>query len=224
MMAKALAANGAAKVYILGRRKEVLDAAANESGFTDIIVPIVADVTSKDSLKAAVDQIISELGFINVLVANAGIAGPRHAFTSETSLDDFQAQLWTSSFSDVLGVLATNTAGVWYTAVAFLGLLDAGNKKGNVAQTSQIISIGSVGGFNRKAPGNFAYAQSKAAVTHLTKQLATVLVPYSIRSNMIAPGRKYPLNGYKWTPGESLCLLSLQLYGRFNEFYSLSFR
>lgn len=197
MMAKALAANGATKIYILGRRKEALEAAANKSGFTDVIVPIVTDVTSKDSLKAAVEQISSEVGFINVIIANAGIVGPRHALSPETSLEEFQSQLWTSSFSDILGVLATNTAGVWFTAVAFLGLLDAGNKRGNVTQTSQIICIGSVGGFNRQTPGNFTYAQSKAAVTHLTKQLATVLVPYGIRSNLIAPGRKYSLKSYK---------------------------
>jgi NAD(P)-dependent dehydrogenase (short-subunit alcohol dehydrogenase family) len=193
MMAKALAANGAARVYILGRRKDVLESATRECGFTDIIIPIVADVTSKDSLAAAVQQISSQTGFINVLVANAGQGGPRHRFTTQTSLEDFQSELWNVDFSDYLGVFAANTVGIWYTVVAFLGLLDAGNKKANVTQTSQVITTGSVSGFNRKSPGNFAYSQSKAAVTHLTKQLATILVPYGIRSNMIAPGRTYPL-------------------------------
>ena len=193
-MAKALAANGATKVYILGRRKEVLDAAAKESGFRGIIIPIVADVTSKDSLMAAARQITSEVGFINVLVANAGQVGPWNGFTPQTSLEDFQSKLWTVDFADYLGVFAANTAGVWFTVVAFLGLLGAGNSKQNLTQSSQIICTGSVGGFNRKTPGNFAYSQSKAATTHLMKQLATGLVPYGIRANMIAPGCMYSLS------------------------------
>lgn len=187
MMARALAANGAAKVYILGRRGEVLQEAVQSSGFPDILIPIVADVTSKESLEGAVKQISAETGFINVLVANAGQTGPRHNFTGST-IDEFQAELWKPDMSEYVDTFAANTAGVWYTIVAFLKLLDEGNKKGNVSQSSQVISTGSVGGFNRKTQGNYAYAQSKAALTHLTKQLATRLIPYGIRSNMIAPG------------------------------------
>lgn len=46
MMTKALALNGVNKVYIIGRRKEVIEAAAKESSQGNII-PIVGDVTSK---------------------------------------------------------------------------------------------------------------------------------------------------------------------------------
>lgn len=193
MIAKTLAVNGAERVYILGRRAEVLDAGANKSGTTNIIVPIVTDVTSKESLMAAATQIASEIGYVNVVIANAGQGGPRHQFTPETSIAEFQSALWNVDFNEYVQTFATNTAGVWYTVVAFLDLLDRGNKKGNVTQSSQVISLGSVAGFNRATPGNYAYAQSKAATTHLMKQLATALVRYGIRSNMIAPGRKFPL-------------------------------
>ena len=46
MMTKALALNGVNKVYIIGRRKEVIEAAAKESPHGNII-PIVGDITSK---------------------------------------------------------------------------------------------------------------------------------------------------------------------------------
>jgi NAD(P)-dependent dehydrogenase (short-subunit alcohol dehydrogenase family) len=199
MIAKTLAVNGAAKVYILGRRKEVLDAGAAESGTANIVVPIVTDVTSKESLMAAVSQITTEIGYVNVVIANSGIGGPRHQFTPETSIAEFQSALWNVEFDEYLQTFATNTTGVWYTVVGFLGLLDKGNKKANVKQSSQVISLGSVAGFNRATPGNYAYAQSKAATTHLMKQLATGLVRYSIRSNMIAPGRKFPSPCYPIT-------------------------
>jgi len=84
-----------------------------------------------------------------------------------------------------------NTVAAWYTITAFLGLLDAGNKKGNVEQKSQVIATSSIGGFNRNVPGGFAYGQSKAATTHMMKQLATALAPLGIRSNTLAPGCEF---------------------------------
>ena len=188
MMAKALALNGAHKVYIVGRRKEVLESAAKESPHGNII-PLVGDVTSKESLQAVVQKVREDTGYINVLIANSGIGGPQCAgITAETSLEDFQKKLWDMSFEDYNKTFTVNASAVWFTVVAFLGLLDAGNKKGNVEQKSQVIATSSIGGFNRNVPGGYAYGQSKAAATHMMKQLATALVPYNIRSNVLAPG------------------------------------
>ena len=94
MIAKALALNGAHKVFIIGRRKEVLEAAAKESPHGNII-PLVGDVTSKEALQSIVSHIEQEVGFINVLVANSGIAGPQAtSVTPESSLEDYQTALW----------------------------------------------------------------------------------------------------------------------------------
>lgn len=193
MMAKALALNGAHKVYIVGRRKEMLETTAKESPHGNII-PLVGDVTSKEDLSSIVSKIKEEVGYVNVLIANSGIAGPQSlSIKPETSLKDFQAALWEQSFDDYTQTFAVNASSVFFTVVAFLELLDAGNKKGNVEQKSQVIATSSIGGFNRNAPGGSAYGQSKAATTHLMKQLATQLVPYDIRANVLAPGRKLSL-------------------------------
>lgn len=64
MMAQALEENGA-KVYIIGRRLEVLEKAAKTAKHGKII-PLKGDVTSKDDLQAIVDHITKEDGFINV--------------------------------------------------------------------------------------------------------------------------------------------------------------
>jgi hypothetical protein len=74
-----------------------------------------------------------------------------------------------------------NSTSVWYTSMAFLQLLDNGNKKGNVKQSSQIVVTSSIGGFNKKAPGGWAYGPSKAAATHIAKQLSVVLPTWNIR-------------------------------------------
>lgn len=72
--------------------------------------------------------------------------------------------------------------------MAFLELLEAGNKRRTKDKpTSQVIAIGSVGGLTRFTD-SFIYNASKAAVHHLMKNLGAVLVPHDIRTNVIAPG------------------------------------
>jgi NAD(P)-dependent dehydrogenase (short-subunit alcohol dehydrogenase family) len=100
-------------------------------------------------------------------------------------------QLWAVDETEFTNTYAVNAAGVYYSAVAFLELLDEGNKRENPKQRSQIIATSSMGAFNRSAViGGYAYESSKAATIHLMKQLTTGLVPYDIRANIIAPGRK----------------------------------
>lgn len=72
MAARALAANGA-KVYIAGRRTDVLEASAKAHGTPDklgnsggSLVPIAMDITSKESLSRAVAEISAKDGFVNV--------------------------------------------------------------------------------------------------------------------------------------------------------------
>lgn len=189
MMARALALNGAHKVYIVGRRKDVLEKAA-QSVSTNNIIPLVGDVTSKEAISSVVTTITSEVGYINLLLANSGMLGPQatQKITPESSIADVQKAWGNASIDEFADTFKLNTAAVWYTVVAFLGLLDAGNKKGNVEQKSQVIATSSIGGFNRLVPGGFAYGQSKAATTHMMKQLATCLAPFGIRSNVLAPG------------------------------------
>ena len=191
MMAKALALNGASKVYIIGRRKEVIEKAARESPHGNII-PIVGDVTSKDILRSVAEKIRADVGYVNLFVANSGITGPSSLnITPESSLEDFQSTMWNMDFQEYTNVFAVNVSAVWFSIIAFLDLLDAGNKRKNVEQRSQALITSSIGGFNRKTLGGYAYGQSKAAATHLMKHLATNLVPYNIRANAIAPGCKF---------------------------------
>lgn len=193
MMARTLAINGAHRVYIVGRREDALQRVAKSVGIGNII-PIVGDVTSKDSIKNVSDQVEKEIGFVNVVIANSGIGGPQSKITPQTSLEDFQKQLWEVDFNDYLQTFTVNTVAVWYTVIAFLQLLDKGNKKGNVEQRSQVIATSSIAGFNRTAPGGWAYGQSKASTTHMMKQLATALAPYRIRSNALCPGCEFFLD------------------------------
>ena len=128
-------------------------------------------------------------------MANSGITGPTlKGLEKGASLAEFRNHLWNWDMSDFTQTFALNTTAAFFTVVAFLELLDKGNKAGNVEQKSQVICISSAGAFNRVPMAGYAYAGSKAAAVHIMKALATTLVPYDIRSNVLAPGRKsrYP--------------------------------
>ncbi|KAF2239502.1 NAD(P)-binding protein [Viridothelium virens] len=192
MIAKALEANGAAKVYIIGRRKDVLESAASQGQHGNII-PIVGDVSSKESLQSVAARIKSEVGYVNLLVPNSGIGGPPNArdkVEAPPTLSEFVEQAWSDPMEEFTRTYAVNCTGVYYTVLAFLELLDAGNRKGNMGPEvkSQIITTSSIGSFNRNAVAGFAYCTSKAAVTHLMKQFATFFTKWSIRCNALAPG------------------------------------
>ncbi|KAJ4305770.1 hypothetical protein N0V90_001302 [Kalmusia sp. IMI 367209] len=188
MLAQALEANGAT-VYILGRRLDVLEKAAGTAKHGKIH-PIRADATSKKDLSAAVGKIENDIGYINLLIANHGINGPVvPSLQKSAPLSEFREKLWAIDTSDFTQTYAVNNGGVFFAIVAFLDLLDKGNKKRNVVQKSQVIATSSIGAFNRvPLNGGYAYGGSKAGVVHLMKQFASTLVEYGIRSNVIAPG------------------------------------
>lgn len=192
MMAKALAANGAHKVYIVGRRKDKLEAAAASCASRNII-PLAGDVSSQESLRALAAHVEADVGYVNLLVANSGVSGPGGPKPDAgASIADFQRAILDVPMEEFTRCLHVNTTGVYYTAAAFLALLDAGNRAGGTAPAgvrSQIVATGSIAGFNRAVGAGWAYNASKAATHHLVKMLATNLVPWRIRCNALAPGR-----------------------------------
>ncbi|KIW11970.1 hypothetical protein PV08_09244 [Exophiala spinifera] len=198
MMARALAANGAAKVFIIGRREASLKETA-DSVPGGIIIPLVGDVMSKPSLQQCVDKVKAEVDAIDVLVANSGISGPSVKTVDSNrqpiGIDQVIQNMWAPEHEDVNSTYGVNVTGVHFTIAAFLPLLDAANKKRpqppteeNFKPRPQIITTSSIGGYGRYPLGNLSYGPSKAAVRHMSKQLSTVLVSYDIRVNVIAPG------------------------------------
>ncbi|KAF8585190.1 NAD(P)-binding protein [Ramaria rubella] len=151
IMAAALENNGAT-VYIVGRRKEVLEKAAKEQAKLGKIIPIQGDVTSRGSLLSLVSIIEAQTGYINILKI-----------------------LWESTSEEFQKTFEVNVTAVHYTTVAFLDLLDKGNKHGGIpGVTSQVVTTISISGFRRdEKPSEVAYSTRKAA---------------NVRSNLIALG------------------------------------
>ncbi|KAJ9651643.1 hypothetical protein H2198_009086 [Neophaeococcomyces mojaviensis] len=204
-MARSLAVNGASKIFIIGRRKEALEKTKSSlpEQYNKVIIPLVCDVTSKSSLASLSKEITGthSTSAIDVLICNSGISGPSVATVKPgsqqplSSVAELSENMLKPDEQEITSTYHVNLTGIHLTVATFLPLLDAANKARPEPTSStpfkprpQIITTSSIGGLNRRPLGNLSYGPSKAGVIHLTKQLATTLVPYDIRANTIAPG------------------------------------
>jgi (+)-trans-carveol dehydrogenase len=125
------------------------------------------DVRDFDSLKAAVDAGVEQLGRLDIIVANAGI-GNGGATLDKTSEED-----WT----DMIDV---NLSGVWKTVKAGVPHILAGGHGGSIILTS------SVGGL-KAYPHTGHYVAAKHGVVGLMRTFAVELGQHMIRVNSVHP-------------------------------------
>ncbi|KZT10039.1 NAD(P)-binding protein [Laetiporus sulphureus 93-53] len=199
MIAEGLAANGA-RVYITGRRKDVLEQAAakfeKEHRGEGAIIPLPMDVTEKSSISAGQEVIALKVGRLHILVNNAGQTGPVTPFLNDTNAPEHKspetlgrAMFDSASFKDWSEVFSVNTFSIYFMTTAFLGLLAKGSKD-VPGYTSCVVNITSISGINKLGQVQLAYNTTKAATAHLTKMFATELAlkKVPVRVCSVAPG------------------------------------
>jgi len=110
--------------------------------------------------------------------------------SAENNIKELQNILWETSPEAFTQNFEINVTAVYYTTVAFLELLDKGNKHGGIrGVTSQVITTSSAVGVRRDGgPVGVPYTTSKAGPLHLGKVLSSLLKDYQIRSNIVVPG------------------------------------
>ncbi|TGN66057.1 SDR family oxidoreductase [Nocardioides eburneiflavus] len=162
--ARTLAAAGAT-VFAAARRADRLTSLAAE---VPGLVPVECDVTVAED-RARLVAAASEInGGIDVLVNNAGRAGPPDALTE--SADEFDA------------ILGVNLSAGFHLSVAVVSGLPEG-------RGASIVNVSSVVGLVSTAPiGGAGYAASKAAVIGTTRELAGQWGRRGVRVNAIVPG------------------------------------
>ncbi|RYN71303.1 hypothetical protein AA0117_g9698 [Alternaria alternata] len=184
MITQALVANGA-KVYITSRRDEVLKKTEElyGGGGPGQIIPLQADVSEKDDVKRLYDEMCQkEPKGIQILVNNAGIArddNTKFSANGQPNMEDAQAisdHFLKSQPENWADTMKTNVGSIFWMSMTFLPLLAKGGQV-TPGYTSQVINVSSISGYMKgSSNGQFSYASSKAAATHLSRMLATTFV------------------------------------------------
>ncbi|MEP9356111.1 SDR family NAD(P)-dependent oxidoreductase [Xanthobacter sp. KR7-65] len=165
--AEALAGAGA-KVIGAARHADKLQRAVDKiraAGGTAHAMTV--DVGSVRSIRELVAAIADEVGPIDILVNNAGVS--REEMLLEVEEEDFDLQV------------GTNFKGAFFTAQAVARQMVANKIEG------RIVNIGSIAG-SRPVGKVGIYGASKAAVVHMTRQMAREWGRYGINTNAICPG------------------------------------
>jgi len=166
-LAKVLALAGA-KVVLAARRTDRLEAACaaiRERG--GICLPVALDVTSRDSVAAALDAAEAGLGPLSVLVNNAGVVVSKPFF--EHTEEDWDY------------VVDTNLKGAWLMAREFAHHLVQRERPGRIINIASVLSFRTIA----RVP---SYLAAKAGLLHLNGAMAMELARYNILVNAIAPG------------------------------------
>ncbi|KAI9663631.1 MAG: hypothetical protein M1821_007121 [Bathelium mastoideum] len=192
MATQALAVNGA-KVYIVGRTEEKLERVAETYGknIAGEIIPLSADITSKDAIRGLVAELEKREHCLCMLVNNAGIAGATHKPEGDTA-EEVRANIFdpeNQDFSMWEDVYRTNVGQIYFLSTALLPLLQRSTER-HPSWSGTILNITSISGTVKRSQNHFAYNASKAAALHLTKLLANELwmAGLKIRVNSVAPG------------------------------------
>lgn len=146
------------------------EAAAKLSADGLAVRPITLDVTSGDSIRAAIDHIDAERGRLDILVNNAGI------------FIDKDGKAETIDLERVRQTMETNTYGPILLCQAVLPLMKRAGYGRIVNLTSELGSLSDMGGLYP------AYRLSKTALNAYTRVLAKELEGTGILVNSMCPG------------------------------------
>lgn len=128
-------------------------------------LPVVCDVSIPEQVNTMIQKVTDKFGRLDALINNAGVAEFK-------PLEATDFECWRT-------IMATNLDGVFLCTQAAIPALKA--SQGAIVNIASISAV-------RASTLRVAYGTSKAAVVHLTKQLAAELGDYGVRVNCVAPG------------------------------------
>ena len=138
-------------------------------------VLVSGDLSVPDTAQAVVEQAEAQLGQIDLLVNNAGIAPGK---TTEHRVDETDYATWQQRFTRMIDVDLTAPANMSYLVARSLITRGA---------PGTIVNVGSRGAF-RGEPDAPGYGAAKAGLHALGQSLALSLAPHGISVATVAPG------------------------------------
>ena len=195
--AKTLARAGAAVVLAsrnTDRLKELRARIEGEGGDAHVVE---LDVTDHASIKAAVAHTETEMGTIDILVNNSGVATTQKL--TEVTPEDYDY------------VFDTNTKGAFFVAQE-VGKRMLARAKGAAPGTftgGRIVNIASMAGL--RVFGQIGvYCMSKAALIHMTRAMALEWGRYGINGNAICPSCiDTEINHHQWQTDQGKRLIDM---------------
>ena len=164
-VASRLLQSGAA-VSLWDRDGETLRQAATQLQGAGQVFTAIVDVTDPDAVQHAAEATDKEHGRIDILVANAGIAGPNH-------------KVWEYPIDAWKQVIDINLSGIFYCCRAVVPYMIQQNY-------GRIVNVASIAG-KEGNPNASAYSASKAGVIAFTKSLGKETADKNIAVNCITP-------------------------------------
>jgi NAD(P)-dependent dehydrogenase (short-subunit alcohol dehydrogenase family) len=159
------------RTYITARNAEALEETARVLSTYGECIALPANLAEPEDLENFARELASREEKIDILVNNAGA-------TWGASLDEFPEHGWDK-------VMDLNVKSIFFLTQALLPRLRAAASS---EAPARVVNIGSINGLGYAPLSNYSYSASKAAVHHLTRQLAVDLAADNINVNAIAPG------------------------------------
>ncbi|MEQ9641677.1 MAG: SDR family oxidoreductase [Alphaproteobacteria bacterium] len=160
-----LAAEGCDVAFCARNADQVTETAADLGRHGVKVLGSVVDVAEPEALKVWVDKAASDLGGLDIVVANVSALASRN-----------DVEAWRAGFeTDVMATVNT---------------MEAAQPHVLRSESGSMIAISSVSGVSASAPVN-AYNPMKSAVITYMALLATNLAPKGVRANTVSPGTIY---------------------------------
>jgi NAD(P)-dependent dehydrogenase (short-subunit alcohol dehydrogenase family) len=140
-------------VALVGRRKELLDKTAADSGAAERALVLAGDITQPAVVKEMFAKVKSKWGRLDVLFNNAGMGAPA------VPMEDLPLETWKA-------VVDINLNAMFYCTQEAIRIMKAQEPKGG-----RIINNGSISA-HAPRPMSVAYTATKHAVTGLTKSIS----------------------------------------------------
>jgi SDR family mycofactocin-dependent oxidoreductase len=160
-------ANEAGIGYELASWKDLQDTAAEVERLGRKCYAAKADVRDRESLTKVLDATATDFPYLDVIVANAGIA-------AYSKLLDTDIECWQS-------IMAVNLTGVFNTIQIFAPRMVRAGRGGSIILTGSIAALKGI-------PLSGAYTAAKHGVHGLMRVLAQELGEHAIRVNTVDPG------------------------------------
>lgn len=166
--------SGGARAAIFDLQVDRGEALAKELG--DSVIFVNTNVTSDESVQAAIDKVVDAFGGVNVVVNCAGVGDPAKVLSKKGPMP-------LSFFNRVVQINLVGTFNVIRLAVEKM----VNNTPNDDGEKGVIVNTASAAAFDGQI-GQPAYSASKAGVVGMTLPLARECAAYGVRVMTIAPG------------------------------------